>query len=188
MKLDPTTFLVDQARWLPSPNFDERDADHQPEVIILHCISLPPGEYGGGQINRFFQNTLSADEHPYFEGMAHLTVSSHFLIDRHGQLTQFVATDKRAWHAGESVCLERPKVNNFSIGIELEGWDEDSNGYTDQQYGCLAELVQCLVLAYPRLNKDRIFAHSDIAPGRKPDPGPYFEWTRLFNLIDNASI
>lgn len=187
MLLDRNTGQVDSAEWVPSPNFDDRDLNCFPEAIILHCISLPPGKYGGGHIQRFFENRLSKDEHPYFESMAHLTVSAHFLVSRDGGLTQFVSTNKRAWHAGESSLYERPKVNNFSIGIELEGIDTDESGFKDAQYATLAELTLTLITSYPRLGKRSIFAHSDIAPGRKPDPGPFFSWQRYLNLIDSSS-
>jgi len=170
---------VAEAEFIASPNFDERDQGCDVETIIVHCISLPPGEYGSGAISRFFTNQLSADEHPYYQSMAHLTVSSHFLIERSGTLVQFVPTDKRAWHAGESICLGRPKVNNFSIGIELEGLDTDQNGFTDQQYQVLNELISTLRASYPMIAASNVFAHSDIAPGRKPDPGPYFDWSRV---------
>ena len=111
--------------------------------------------------------------------MAHLTVSSHFLIERSGKLIQFVNCDKRAWHAGESVCLSKPKVNDFSIGIELEGLDTDVDGFSDAQYASLNQLNDTLKQAYPSIKATNIFAHSDIAPGRKPDPGPYFDWSKL---------
>ena len=182
MHLDTSSGLINSARYLPSENFDQRDTDAEPECIIVHCISLPPGEYGGDQIERFFTNQLNGHEHPYFAHIADLRVSAHFLIKRTGELIQFVATHERAWHAGESVCLQRPKVNNFSIGIELEGLDTDSNGFTDAQYQELHELIASLRAAYPNILKSNIFAHSDIAPGRKPDPGPYFNWPRLFEL------
>ena len=170
---------VAEAEFIASPNFDERDQGCDVETIIVHCISLPPGEYGSGAIKRFFTNQLAADEHPYYQTMAHLTVSSHFLIERSGKLIQFVSTDKRAWHAGESICLGRPKVNNFSIGIELEGLDTDQNGFTDQQYRVLNELILTLRASYPMIAAGNVFAHSDIAPGRKPDPGPYFDWSQV---------
>ena len=171
--------IIDTAEFIASPNFDEREHHSTPEVIIVHCISLPPGEYGQGAIQRFFQNALSADEHPYYQSMAHLTVSSHFLIERSGKLIQFVNCDKRAWHAGESVCLSKPKVNDFSIGIELEGLDTDVDGFSDAQYASLNQLNDTLKQAYPSIKATNIFAHSDIAPGRKPDPGPYFDWSKL---------
>jgi AmpD protein len=179
LKIDYQTGLIDSAKFIASPNCDDRESNGIPEVVIIHCISLPPGQYGSGAVERFFTNQLSADEHPYYASMAHLTVSSHFLIRRDGQLVQFVPTHKRAWHAGESVCLGRPKVNDFSIGIELEGLDTDPQGFTQAQYDSLIELIRTLRDAYPMIRQHNIFAHSDIAPGRKPDPGPYFEWNRL---------
>jgi AmpD protein len=179
MILDFESGLVESAEFIASPNFDDRENHVQPEAIIVHCISLPPGEYGQRAIHRFFQNQLCADEHPYYQSMAHLTVSSHFLIERNGKLIQFVPVFKRAWHAGESVCLGKSKVNDFSIGIELEGLDTDSDGFTELQYEVLNELISVLKEAYPSIQKNNIFGHSDIAPGRKPDPGPYFDWRRL---------
>ena len=188
MQIDPNSYRLVSAEWCPSPNFDDRDDGCEPEVIIIHCISLPPGQYGTNHIKRFFQNSLAKHKHSYFESIAELQVSSHFLIDRLGVITQFVATDKRAWHAGESMCYDRPKVNNFSIGIELEGWDEDEQGFSDSQYNSLAELTGCLTEFYPQISHRSIFAHSDIAPGRKPDPGPYFDWDFYYSLLDNSSI
>jgi len=179
MKLDTKLGLVEGAEFIASPNCDERDVGSSVDVIIVHCISLPPGEYGSGAVSRFFTNQLSADEHPYYKGMAHLTVSAHFLIERSGKLVQFVSTNKRAWHAGESVCLGKPKVNNFSIGIELEGLDTDENGFTNDQYCVLNQLIVQLRQSYPTIKDNCVFAHSDIAPGRKPDPGPYFDWSRV---------
>jgi len=179
MKCNPDSGIVDTATFIESPNCDERENHINPEVIIVHCISLPPGEYGQGAIQRFFQNKLSPDEHPYYRGMAHLTVSSHFLIERSGKLIQFVPVSKRAWHAGESVCLGKSKVNDFSIGIELEGLDTDPEGFTEQQYSVLNQLLKLLKSCYPSILSNNIFAHSDIAPGRKPDPGPYFDWQRM---------
>jgi len=160
MKLELESGLIDCADFVESPNFDEREYHAVPEVIVVHCISLPPGEYGQGAIQRFFQNKLSPDEHPYYQSMAHLTVSSHFLIERNGKLTQFVPVTKRAWHAGESLCLGKPKVNDFSIGIELEGLDTDSKGFTGSQYSVLIELIAVLRLGYPSIQSKNIFAHS----------------------------
>ena len=179
MKLDKASGKLDVAEFIASPNFDEREQCGEPEVVIIHCISLPPGEYGQGAIHRFFQNKLSANEHPYYQSMAHLTVSSHFLIERSGKLVQFVDCNKRAWHAGESVCLSKPKVNDFSIGIELEGLDTDPDGFTEYQYLALNQLISALRTSYPSIKADHLFAHSDIAPGRKPDPGPFFDWSKL---------
>ena len=179
MKLDIKLGLVEGAEFIASPNCDERDTGSSVDVIIVHCISLPPGEYGSGAISRFFTNELNAQEHPYYQSMAHLTVSAHFLIERSGKLIQFVSTNKRAWHAGESVCLGKPKVNNFSIGIELEGLDTDENGFSNDQYHTLNQLIAQLRQSYPTIKNNCVFAHSDIAPGRKPDPGPYFDWSRV---------
>ena len=178
MHLDINSGLIKQAQFIESPNCDERKA--APEVIIVHCISLPPGEYTGDAVTRFFTNTLNADEHPYYQSMAHLTVSAHFYIRRTGALLQFVRTDQRAWHAGESHCLGRANVNDFSLGIELEGIDTDPTGFTEPQYSTLNDLIQALQTAYPSIKNDNVFAHSDIAPGRKLDPGPYFDWSKLF--------
>lgn len=179
MWLDANTGLVDGARYVPSPNCDEREAGFEPEAIIIHCISLPPGEYGGDQVIDFFTNQLDHSAHEYFAEITHLTVSAHFFIRRDGELVQFVPADKRAWHAGESYCLGKPKVNNFSIGIELEGLDTDEDGFTSAQYQQLNSLLVCLQQHYPKIEARNIFAHSDIAPGRKPDPGPYFDWSQV---------
>ncbi len=178
MRLNLKNGLVESAEYKASPNCDERPNNEAPSVIIVHCISLPPGEYSGDCVERFFLNQLSSSEHPYFESMAHLTVSAHFFVRRSGQLIQFVPVNKRAWHAGESQCLQRGRVNDFSIGIELEGLDTDPNGFTEQQYKALRELVTCVQQQYPAISNN-VYAHSDIAPGRKPDPGPYFDWSKL---------
>ncbi|NNC98774.1 MAG: 1,6-anhydro-N-acetylmuramyl-L-alanine amidase AmpD [Gammaproteobacteria bacterium] len=180
MQLNLETGLLDQAIYLPSPNCDDRAAGAQPETIIIHCISLPPGQYGGNAVIDFFTNRLDYNDHPYFAEISHLSVSAHFLVRRNGDLLQFVPTTKRAWHAGESVCLGRPGVNNFSIGIELEGLDTDPAGFSDQQYDSLRSLILCLKRHFPAIKTNNMFAHSDIAPGRKQDPGPYFLWNRLF--------
>lgn len=179
MRLDKATGLIDQATFTASPNHDEREHHTEPEVIIIHCISLPPGDYQSNSVTEFFCNELDCSADPYFEQISELTVSSHFLIRRNGELIQYVSTNMRAWHAGESVCLGKPKVNDFSIGIELEGLDTDPDGFTDQQYKVLNELRRCLQTAYTAIKDTNLFAHSDIAPDRKPDPGPYFQWTRV---------
>ena len=179
MILDPATGWLDAARIEPSPNFDLRPDGAAPECIILHCISLPPGEYGQDFIARLFLNTLPAEAHPYFTDIANIKVSTHFLIDRLGVVTQFVSTQDRAWHAGESVCMQRPRVNDFSIGIELEGLDTDPLGFSDAQYAALNSLIKAIRTAYPRIDGTQLFSHSDIAPTRKPDPGPYFDWQRV---------
>ena len=183
MQLDRSSGLIDSANFIASPNYDERENHTEAEVIILHCISLPPGDYKGDSISNFFCNTLDCSSHPYFEQIAELCVSSHFLIRRDGELIQYVPTDKRAWHAGESVCLGKPMVNDFSIGIELEGLDTDENGFTQEQYQALIVLIKVLLSEYSQITRDRLFAHSDIAPGRKPDPGPYFDWGKLLSAL-----
>lgn len=178
MKLDKQSGIIDQAKFIASPNFDEREQHTTPEAIIIHCISLPPGEYGSNAVADFFCNKLNPNEHQYYKEIEHLTVSSHFLIRRCGELIQFVSTNHRAWHAGESSCLGKPKVNDFSLGIELEGFDEDPQGYTNAQYQTLNELIAILQSNYQSIGGN-LFAHSDIAPLRKTDPGPYFDWQQV---------
>lgn len=173
------TGLVEQATFTASPNCDDRPDNAVPEAIIVHSISLPPGEYGNNYVQDFFCNQLNPNEHPYFSEIGHLTVSAHFFIERDGHLNQFVPTHLRAWHAGESMCLGKPAVNNFSIGVELEGLDTGVDGYTNTQYKVLKKLIDCLKQAYPAIKENNLFAHSDIAPDRKADPGPYFDWSRV---------
>ena len=179
MPLTIASGLVEQARYIASPNCDEREQHDLPEVIILHCISLPPGEYQGDAISDFFCNKLDCSSHSYFDKIKELQVSAHFLIRRNGQLIQYVPTHLRAWHAGESFCLGKSKVNDFSVGIELEGLDTDPAGFSEEQYEKLNKLIACLQVAYPAIKRQHLFAHSDIAPGRKADPGPYFDWAKV---------
>ena len=179
MQLELNTGLVDAATFIASDNCDERQNYSSPEVVIIHCISLPPGEYGGDAVVDFFCNKLDKHLHPYFKDISHLKVSAHFYVRRSGELIQFVSTHKRAWHAGESVCLGKPVVNDFSIGIELEGLDTADDGFTDSQYRMLNNLISCLQASYSTIKTNNLFAHSDIAPGRKTDPGPYFDWDRI---------
>lgn len=175
--------LKQQDHWLgwvhasPSPNFNERPDGCLPELIVVHNISLPPGQFGGPWVERFFHNQLPADEHPFFASIHELRVSSHFFIDRQGEVTQFVACDKRAWHAGVSSWRGRDNCNDFSLGIELEGCD--SLPYEGRQYHSLAQLIVQLQHSYPSLSADAITGHQHIAPGRKTDPGPAFDWQRL---------
>lgn len=147
------------------------------DLVVVHGISLPPGQYGGPEIEALFTNTLDAAAHPYFSEISHLEVSAHFLIRRAGEVVQFVSTDERAWHAGASSWKGREQCNDFSIGIELEGCDKEA--YTDPQYGALNKLLGALTKQYPDIRHDAIVGHSDIAPGRKTDPGPAFDWSRL---------
>jgi AmpD protein len=166
---------------VPSPNCDERPTGAELELIVVHSISLPPGEYGGTAIDAFFTNTLAAHQHPYFAEIADLHVSAHVVIKRDGELTQFVPFTRRAWHAGESEYCGRACCNDFSVGIELEGVDDGP--FTDSQYAMLADLVRALEAAYPSLRGGDIVGHSDIAPGRKTDPGPGFDWQHLAKLL-----
>ena len=177
LHVNPETGIVAGARQVPSPNCDERPSECRPELIIVHNISLPPGEFGGPWINRFFTNRLDPDAHPYFQEIAQRKVSSHLLIQRTGTVVQYVPFDKRAWHAGESCFGERDCCNDFSIGIELEGTDEVA--YTDVQYDMLCTVISALRDAYPSLVEAPIVGHSDVAPERKTDPGPAFDWDRL---------
>lgn len=165
---------IDNTKLIPSPNFDERPNNEQASLIVIHSISLPPNQFSGDAVINFFQNKLDFDSHPWFENIRGIKVSAHFFIRRDGQIIQFVATNKRAWHAGVSSFNGRSKCNDFSIGIELEG--SDFEPYTDEQYINLQKLIDTIRKAHPIKN---ITGHQDIAPGRKTDPGPYFEWDKL---------
>jgi N-acetyl-anhydromuramoyl-L-alanine amidase len=176
-RVDPHSGLLAAARQRPSPNQDERPAGMLPELIVIHGISLPPGEFGGPWIDRLFTNRLDPAAHPSFPAIAGLKVSAHLLIRRDGALVQYVPFHRRAWHAGESRWRGRPCCNDFSVGIELEGTDEGS--YTTAQYRRLAAAIRALCRAYPSLSPARLATHSEIAPGRKTDPGPGFELARL---------
>lgn len=168
---------LDGVRWVPSPNFDERPPHADISMLVLHCISLPPGEFGSGSIEALFCNRLDLTAHDYFAGLDGLRVSAHFLIDRAGHITQFVDCQQRAWHAGESSHCGVTACNNQSIGIELEG--TETTPYEGRQYEALIDLVTALRSSFPALRQGPLVAHSDIAPGRKTDPGPAFDWTRL---------
>jgi len=181
LRVDPSTGLVDGATFVASPNCDDRPPGCVPELVVVHGISLPPGEFGGPWIEQLFTNSLQAAAHPYFATIEGLRVSAHALIRRDGGIVQFVPFGRRAWHAGASSWNGRERCNDFSIGIELEGADEVS--YEDAQYAALARLVAELVTAYPSLRPDAVVGHSDIAPGRKTDPGVAFEWPRLRALV-----
>lgn len=165
------------ARRVPSPNYSARPPGCAPSLLVVHCISLPPGHFGGRDIEALFCNALDCAADPYYTQLEGLRVSAHFLIDRGGQLTQFVSCLDRAWHAGVSTWAGRPDCNDFSIGVELEG--ADRTPYEAAQYLRLAALVRALRRAFPSLASGAIVGHSDIAPGRKSDPGPAFSWSRL---------
>ena len=173
--------MVAQARQIPSPNHDARPAGTNVTLVVVHAISLPPGQFGGDGIERLFTNRLDPGAHPYFATVATLKVSSHFLIRRDGALVQFVSCADRAWHAGVSAWNGRRRCNDFSVGIELEGTDE--NPYTAAQYAMLARLAKALRRRYPIAD---VVGHSDIAPGRKTDPGPAFDWARFRRLVAPA--
>lgn len=171
---------LDPAGWLPgvrhvaSPNADARPQDELLRVVVIHSISLPPGRYGGDEIERLFTNRLDPDLHPYFKGIAGLRVSAHFLVRRDGQLIQFVPVTMRAWHAGVSCWAGRERCNDYSIGIELEG--DDTGPFEDAQYEQLSHLLAALRQRFP---VEAVVGHCDIAPGRKTDPGPCFDWRRI---------
>lgn len=176
MQLDPSSGWCAGIAHYPSDNFNERPLA-EVSLLIIHNISLPPGQFGTGKVHEFFQNRLQADEHPYFADIASMTVAAHFLIERDGVVSQFVSCNGRAWHAGASCFAERDNCNDFSIGIELEGTDDMP--FTDAQYQSLGALVRQIQTAYPAITPERICGHSDVAPGRKTDPGPAFDWSRL---------
>jgi len=169
--------LLSGVRLAESPNCDPRPGNAKPELVVIHSISLPPGRYGGPWIEQLFTNTLLPDADPYFATIHHLRVSSHVLIARDGGLTQYVPFGLRAWHAGTSHWRGRDACNDFSIGIELEGADDEP--YDERQYRTLAGLIAVLQQSYPSLAQGWIAGHSDIAPGRKTDPGPAFDWRKL---------
>jgi AmpD protein len=181
MKLSGDGAWLTGARRVLSPNCDDRPAGTEVGLIVVHGISLPPGEYGGDWIDDLFTNRLAPDAHPYFAGICGARVSSHVLIRRDGELVQYVPFTRRAWHAGESCYRSREACNDFSIGIELEGQDEEP--YEEVQYRQLAQLVRVLRTHYPGIGDKDIVGHSDIAPGRKTDPGPAFDWKRLQGLL-----
>jgi len=183
MQIDTTSGVIDEARQHMSPNCDTRPDESDIALIVIHGISLPPGKYGKNYIDQLFCNQLDKNEHPYFKEIADLKVSSHLLIRRDGELVQYVPLQKRAWHAGVSCFGERESCNDFSIGIELEG--EDESAYTDIQYQVLAPLLKSLFKAYPLLNEQTLVGHSDIAPGRKTDPGKAFDWAKLKKLLSS---
>lgn len=185
MRVDPATGLLADSpavRFLPSPNQDDRPPGTAIELLVVHGISLPPGEFGGPWIDALFTNALDPAAHPYFAGIASLRVAAHALIRRDGEIVQYVPFHRRAWHAGVSSWRGRNGCNDFSIGIELEGTDDLP--YTDVQYLRLVELARALTAAYPGITPEAIAGHSEVAPGRKTDPGPAFDWRRLRAGLD----
>ena len=178
--------LIPNCKICHSQHYNERptNSGSTPEIslLVIHNISLPPEQFGGDDIEQFFQGTLDFSKHPYYQEIKKLKVSSHFLIKRKGDLVQFVNTKQRAWHAGKSEFLGEDECNDFSIGIELEGSDNQS--FCDEQYQTLSKLSQTIMQQYPQITPQRIIGHSDIAPTRKTDPGPYFDWRLFYRLIN----
>jgi AmpD protein len=172
---------LNTAKKLESPNADLRPDENDISLLVIHNISLPPEQFGGPYIEQLFSNSLDPKEHPYFSDIYRLEVSSHLLIDRQGNITQFVPFDKRAWHAGASEFQGRQRCNDFSIGIELEGADHIP--FSDIQYSVLAAVSRHIRSQYPLITQDNIVGHSDIAPGRKTDPGEAFDWLRYRGLL-----
>jgi len=183
MIINQKTGVLAEADYQPSPNCDPRPEESDINLIVIHNISLPPGEFGGPYIQQLFTNALDPDEHPYFAEIHQLEVSAHLLIRRDGSLVQFVPFDQRAWHAGVSCYEGQERCNDFSIGIELEGTDDQA--YEEIQYQQLGQVIETLLQTYPGLAKTRITGHCDIALGRKTDPGPAFDWNKLKTIINN---
>jgi len=177
IKLEVNEHWLNVAQKCPSPNFNQRPSD-EVSLLVVHNISLPPKQYGGPYVEDFFCNRLDASVHPYFCEISQLEVSSHLFIRRDGSIIQFVPFNQRAWHAGLSHYAGRDNCNDFSIGIEMEGCDDDA--YSEEQYISLQQATQALMLAYPEISSDRITGHEFISPGRKTDPGRAFKWQRLF--------
>ncbi|MCC3702671.1 1,6-anhydro-N-acetylmuramyl-L-alanine amidase AmpD [Rouxiella badensis] len=171
---------IAEARRVISPHFDLRPEDEIPSLLVIHNISLPPGKFGGPYIDQLFTGTLNPAEDPFFEQIYQLRVAAHCLIRRDGEIVQYVPFDKRAWHAGVSVWQGRERCNDFSIGIELEGTDFEP--FTDAQYQSLLRVTDLILKHYP-VDLQHITGHSDIAPGRKTDPGPYFDWQRYLDAV-----
>jgi N-acetyl-anhydromuramoyl-L-alanine amidase len=166
------------ARRIESPNFDARPDPSDISLLVIHAISLPPERFSGDAVERLFTNRLDPTAHPYFAGLAGVRVSAHLFIRRRGELIQFVPFTARAWHAGASSWQGRERCNDFSIGIELEG--SDHRPFTAAQMRRLRQVVAALRLAFPAITQERVVGHSDIAPGRKSDPGPFFDWDALW--------
>jgi AmpD protein len=181
LHINLSTGLISDGQYHCSPNQDERPDINDISGIVIHNISLPPGEFGGGGIDDLFMNKLDPTAHPYFKAIASVQVSAHVLIRRDGEIIQYVPFHQRAWHAGASLWDGRERCNDFTIGIELEGCDDQQ--FEALQYQQLASLINALCEAYPMLNTQRIIGHQDIAPDRKTDPGPCFDWSYLNRLL-----
>ena len=171
-----------KARKVPSPHFDKRPVNNDISLLVIHNISLPPGQFGGDDIEQFFTGKLDITKHPYFSYLQNMRVSAHCLIRRDGEVVQFVSFLDRAWHAGLSSFAGRERCNDYSIGIELEG--SDFVAYTEEQYQALAELSQQITQRFPDIIPSRITGHQYIAPSRKSDPGLVFDWQKYYDLLD----
>ena len=182
-----SAYAVGEDGWLagarpqPTDNADQRPQGEPISLLVLHNISLPPGEFGGESIEAFFCNRLDCSSHPWFERLRDLRVSAHLLIRRDGEVVQFVPFQDRAWHAGRSTFEGKPECNDYSIGIELEGTDDEP--YTTEQYRCLIEVTRSLMTAYPLITPDRIVGHEHVAPERKTDPGAAFDWAYFLDHL-----
>lgn len=181
MKINKQSGLIENAIITLSPNYDKRPDQHDLSGIVIHNISLPPGKFGDTFIDDLFLNKLDCSAHPYFEQLDGLKVSSHILIRRNGEVVQFVPFHQRAWHAGISQWQGREKCNDFTIGIELEGCDDKP--FAEVQYTELVQVIKALCHVYPKLTYEKITGHEHIAPGRKTDPGPYFDWQKLTTML-----
>jgi len=182
MKINNSTGLLENVTFIASPNTDQRSDQCPISLVVLHNISLPPGQFEGDWVQAFFTNSLPAEADPYFESIQHLEVSSHLYIRRDGEIIQFVPFNQRAWHAGVSCYQQETGCNDFSIGIELEG--TDNLPYENTQYEVLTEVLNALFIAYPSLKKERITGHCHIAPDRKTDPGESFDWSKLRQMLN----
>jgi N-acetyl-anhydromuramoyl-L-alanine amidase len=177
MQIDSGSGLIQGVRFVASPHCDDRPAGVAVDTLVIHSISLPPGKFGGPGVEQLFCNSLDLTEDPYYREIKDLKVSAHLLIRRNGEVVQFVPLHQRAWHAGQSYCEGRTRVNDFSIGIELEG--AESLPFEDAQYEALKRLTDLIRKQYPAITRERIYGHGDIAPGRKTDPGSTFDWKRF---------
>jgi N-acetyl-anhydromuramoyl-L-alanine amidase len=180
--IDSNKQWLNAVRQLPSPNCDERPQGCVIDAVIIHGISLPPNQYGGPYIDRLFSNTLDPEEHPYFAEIQDLRVSSHLLVNRPGEVTQYVPFESRAWHAGKSSLLGRENCNDFAIGIELEGCDDEE--YAPRQYEIATSLVKLLMQNFKSITRERVVGHCHVSPGRKTDPGEAFKWQYFYSLLD----
>lgn len=180
-----TDIYLDGAEIRPCENSDERPAGTRIDLLVIHSISLPPGEFGGPWIDDLFMNRLDPEADPYFRGIYHLKVSCHLLIRRDGRTIQYVPLNRRAWHAGISSFGGRENCNDFSIGIELEGTDD--RPFTDAQYEALGRASRAIVSQFPAITPSRITSHAMIAPERKTDPGPHFDWRRFLAMLDSSA-